>query len=187
MKTIMESRNASLLDALDVALDKGVVISGDVTLSVADVDLVFLGLKVLLASVETADRMHMGYTAVNTPKYKKQDFGFKPHGYSDAPPNAVIHSSAGEINAVLPGIDARPDKVEKGLARLVLTIVELIRRLIEKQAARRIEGNSLSEEEVERLGETLMRLEDKMKELKIVFGLKDKDLNLNLGPLGDLI
>ena len=84
-------------------------------------------------------------------------------------------------------INADPDKVEKGLAKLVLTLVELIRKLMEKQAMRRIEGGSLTDEEIERIGETMMKLENKMKELKEVFGLKDEELNLNLGPLGDLI
>jgi len=84
-------------------------------------------------------------------------------------------------------IDANPKNVEKGLAKLVLTLVELIRKLLEKQAMRRIEGGSLSEEEIERIGETLMKLENKMQELKGIFGLKDEELNLNLGPLGDLM
>lgn len=84
-------------------------------------------------------------------------------------------------------IDANPKNVEKGLAKLVLTLVELIRKLLEKQAMRRVESGSLSDEEIERIGETLMKLENKMKELKGIFGLKDEELNLNLGPLGDLM
>ena len=84
-------------------------------------------------------------------------------------------------------IDANPKNVEKGLAKLVLTLIELIRKLLEKQAIRRIEGGSLSEEEIEQLGETLLKLENKMEELKEIFGLKDEELNLNLGPLGDLM
>jgi len=84
-------------------------------------------------------------------------------------------------------IDANPKNVEKGLAKLVLTLIELIRKLLEKQAMRRVEAGSLSEEEIERVGETLMKLENKMKELKEIFGLKNEELNINLGPLGDLI
>ena len=84
-------------------------------------------------------------------------------------------------------IDANPKNVEKGLAKLVLTLIELIRKLLEKQAMRRVEAGSLTEEEIERIGETLMKLENKMKELKEVFGLKDEELNLDLGPLGDLM
>lgn len=90
-------------------------------------------------------------------------------------------------SALAPRIDANPGNVEKGLAKLVLTLIELIRKLLEKQAIRRMEAGSLSEEEIEKVGETLMRLENKMEELKQVFGLKDEELNLNLGPLGDLM
>jgi hypothetical protein len=66
-------------------------------------------------------------------------------------------------------------------------VVELLRQLMERQALRRIEGGSLTDEEVERLGRTFLALSERMEELKDVFGLEDKDLNLNLGPLGDLL
>ena len=93
-----------------------------------------------------------------------------------------------KIQGALPKrIDANPKNVEKGLSKLVLTLIELIRKLLEKQAMRRIDAGSLSEEEIERVGETLMKLENKMQELKRVFGLTDEELNLNLGPLGDLM
>lgn len=84
-------------------------------------------------------------------------------------------------------INATPDNAEHGLAKLVLTLIELIRKLVEKQAIRRVEGGSLSEDEIEQLGETLMKLETKMDELKKVFSLTDEDLNLDLGPLGELM
>ena len=84
-------------------------------------------------------------------------------------------------------INIDPKNVEKGLAKLVLTLIELIRKLLEKQAMRRIEGGSLSEEEIEQMGATLLKLENKMQELKEIFGLKDEELNLNLGFLGDLM
>jgi Gas vesicle protein K len=80
-----------------------------------------------------------------------------------------------------------PEKVEKGLAHLVLTIIELLRQLMERQALHRIEGGSLSEEEIERLGRTFMALADRMEELKEAFGLEGEELNINLGPLGDLL
>ena len=93
-----------------------------------------------------------------------------------------------KIQGALPKrIDANPKNVEKGLAKLVLTLIELLRKLLEKQAMRRIDAGSLTEEEIERIGETLMKLENKMQELKGVFGLKDEELNINLGPLGDLM
>jgi len=84
-------------------------------------------------------------------------------------------------------VEADPESVERGLAQLVLTLVELLRQLLERQALRRIEGGSLSEDEVERLGETFMLLERRMEELREAFGLEQEDLNLDLGPLGRLM
>jgi chorismate mutase len=84
-------------------------------------------------------------------------------------------------------INADPENVERGLAQLVLTIVELLRQLMERQAIRRVETGGLDEETVERLGRTLMALEARMGELKETFGLTDEDLNLDLGPLGRLL
>jgi hypothetical protein len=90
-------------------------------------------------------------------------------------------------NALPARITADPEKVERGLAKLVLTLIELIRRLLEKQALRRMEGGSLTDEEIERMGQTFIQLEAKLRELKSVFGLDDEELNLHLGPLGDLM
>jgi hypothetical protein len=82
-------------------------------------------------------------------------------------------------------IDA--ESVEQGLAKLVLTLIELIRRLLEKQAVRRMEGGGLTAAQVEELGLALMKLEEKMAELKEHFGLRDEELNIDLGPIGKLI
>jgi Gas vesicle protein K len=84
-------------------------------------------------------------------------------------------------------VNADRDNLEKGLAQLVLTLIEVVRQLMERQALRRIEGGSLTPDEVERLGETFMLLEQRMEELKDDFGLEDEDLNLDLGPLGKLL
>jgi hypothetical protein len=80
-------------------------------------------------------------------------------------------------------IAADAEIVENGLAKLVLSIVELVRRLLEKQALRRMDAGNLTDEEIERLGNALMKLEEKMAELKSTFGLSDQELNLKLGPL----
>jgi hypothetical protein len=84
-------------------------------------------------------------------------------------------------------INADPEKVEQGLARLVLTLVELLRQLMERQALRRMEGGTLTDEQLDQLGETFMKLNQRMDELKAEFGLEDRDLNLDLGPLGNLL
>lgn len=80
-----------------------------------------------------------------------------------------------------------PDDVARGLAQLVLTLIELLRQLMERQAIRRVDAGGLTEEQVERLGQALMALEQRMEELKEEFGLADEDLNLDLGPLGRLL
>jgi uncharacterized protein YjiS (DUF1127 family) len=84
-------------------------------------------------------------------------------------------------------VDADPEKVEQGLAQLVLTLIELLRQLMERQALRRMETGTLSDEQIERLGETFMKLDRRMRELTEHFGLEEGDLNLNLGPLGNLL
>lgn len=84
-------------------------------------------------------------------------------------------------------IVADPKSVERDLARLVLSVIELLRKLLERQAVRRVENGSLSEDEIERLGETLLKLEARMAELKTAFGLGDQELSLDLGPLRDLV
>jgi CRISPR/Cas system-associated endonuclease Cas1 len=84
-------------------------------------------------------------------------------------------------------VKADPEDVERGLAQLVLTLIELLRQLVERQAIRQVEAGRLSEEQVERLGQALIALEQRMGELKVTFGLADEDLNLDLGPLGRLL
>ena len=79
------------------------------------------------------------------------------------------------------------DRVRNGLAQLVLTLVKLLHELLERQAIRRMDSGSLTDEEIERLGVTLMRQAEELEKLREVFGLKDEDLNFNLGPLGRLL
>jgi len=104
---------------------------------------------------------------------------------------SLFEDSAGaleRLEANLPRrLNADPETLEKGLAHLVLTLVELLRQLMERQALRRIEGGTLDDEEIERLGRTFMALSERMEELKRAFGLEDEELNLNLGPLGNLL
>jgi hypothetical protein len=80
-----------------------------------------------------------------------------------------------------------PDTVERDLTALVLTVVELLRQLMERQALRRVDSGELTDEQVERIGTTLMLLERRMDELRTRFGLRPEDLNLDLGPLGTLL
>jgi hypothetical protein len=84
-------------------------------------------------------------------------------------------------------IDSNPENVERGLVQLVLTLVELLRQLMERQAIHRMESETLTEAEIERLGQTFMLLARRMEELREHFGFAEEDLNLNLGPLGNLL
>ena len=105
----------------------------------------------------------------------------EPPADDDAFPEAALEALA---RALPERINADPDRVEQGLARLVLTLIELLRRVLEHQALRRMDGHTLSDEEVERLGLALLKLSERMDELKATFGLSDEDLNIDLGPLG---
>jgi hypothetical protein len=80
-----------------------------------------------------------------------------------------------------------PEDVQRSVAQLVLTIVEFLRRLMERQAIRRMEQKTLTKKEVEAVGEALMKLEETVREIGAKFGLTPEDLNLDLGSLGKLM
>ena len=94
-----------------------------------------------------------------------------------------LETRKGEL---LPRWNANPEDVQKSVAQLVLALVEFLRRLLERQAIRRMEAESLSAEEVEQLGLALMRLEETVHDMAKQFGLRPEELNLDLGPLGRL-
>ena len=101
---------------------------------------------------------------------------------------AALRREVEQLRGLLPErIDVDPDGVEQGLAKLVLTLIEFLRQLLERQAVRRMEGGSLSDEEVERMGLALMRLEEKVHALAGQFNLRPDELNLDLGPVGKLL
>ena len=106
-------------------------------------------------------------------------------------PEEELARLTAELRDMAPGlpsrIEANADDIETGLARLVLTIVELLRQVMEHQAVRRMEGGSLSDEEIEQLGLSLMRLQERLEEIKTAFGLAGEELNIDLGPLGRLL
>ena len=113
-------------------------------------------------------------------------------------PESKLLSSSGHLDEFASDLDdltesaprrlnINPESVEKGLAQLVLTLIELLRELMERQALHRMDNNSLADEEIERLGETFMKLDERMDELLESFGLEREDIGLNLGPLGDLM
>ena len=98
-----------------------------------------------------------------------------------------LETKLSELARALPDrINADPERVEQGLARLVLTVIEVVRKVLEHQAVRRMDGGGLTAEEIERLGLTLLKLDERMQQLKGAFGLTDEDLQIDLGPLGRL-
>jgi hypothetical protein len=103
-----------------------------------------------------------------------------------APSDAPVTPLEAVAEGLPPRLNTDPDKVENGLAKLVLTLIEVLRKVLEHQAVRRMEGGHLSDAEVERLGVALLRLNDRMQDMKGIFGLTDEDLQIDLGPLGRL-
>jgi actin-like ATPase involved in cell morphogenesis len=113
--------------------------------------------------------------------------GKTPIGRSEDRRRELVTELA-EIAEGLPSrIDVDPEGVERELSKLVLTLVELLRRVVEHQAVQRMDDPDLTEEQVERMGTALWRLEQKMQEIKEVFGLADEELNIDLGPLGRVL
>ena len=104
---------------------------------------------------------------------------------------AEIERLAAELREVAPSLPSRleasPDDIESGVSQLVLTLVEFIRQVLEHQAVRRMEGGTLSDDEMEQLGLALMRLEERLDVVREAFGLEKEDLNIDLGPLGRLL
>ena len=83
--------------------------------------------------------------------------------------------------------NADPDEVQRSVAQLVLTLVEFIRKLLERQAIRRMEGGTLTDEQTEDIGRALMKLEETVRDIAVKFGIPIEDLNLDLGPIGKLM
>jgi predicted Rossmann fold nucleotide-binding protein DprA/Smf involved in DNA uptake len=98
-------------------------------------------------------------------------------------PSAISHQVELRPNSPQSRVDCTPENIEQGLAKLVLSLIELLRQLLERQAIRRMEGGTLSDQQIEDMGQALMKLETKIRELAEQFGLSPADLNLDLGQL----
>ena len=174
-----KNEHVTLVDALDKVLEKGAVINGDIVLSVADVDLVFLGLRLILTSVSKAEEL----------SGKSLGCRYKEPSLEDMDTIERLQREIKKAEENIPKlIDfGNSKKTEQGIAKLILTLVELIRRLMEKEAYRRVKSGMLLPIEIEKLGLTLKAVKKKIKEIQTIFGIEDEELNLDLGPLGNLM
>jgi len=268
---IIKNKQVSLLELLDKLLDKGVVIKGEILLSVADIDLVYLNVGLLLSSVKTVfktfdqnktvkDDKNASYmlwqNLITKDTYDAKELSTEKNEYipqndfsseyslnnqnneflhietilktslltdkknevvfveeiSETPPLDVSKYEAmplEEVSQIVQvaskenredeildqaahtGIETKahinPENVEKGLTKLVLTVIDLLRKLMEKQAIQRIEARQVDESGIEKVADTFFLLDQKMEQLKETFGLQNEELNLDLGPLGELI
>ena len=179
-----------LSEMLSHILDKGVVLRGEVMLAVADIDLIKLDLGLLLTGVETVLRRQQARAEVSTEPGSAGEIpgsaGSEAVRSLNPPSDAAITPLAEVAEGLPPRLNTDPEKVENGLAKLVLTLIEVLRKVLEHQAVRRMEGGHLSEAEIEKLGVALLRLNERMQEMKDTFGLTDEDLQIDLGPLGKL-
>jgi hypothetical protein len=186
-----------LSEVLNHILDKGVVLKGEVMLAVADIDLIKLDLGLLLSAVETAMRSprvagarSLGLAAARPqermPASSASTMESQVVDALDAPQNTPVTPLENVAESLPQRLNTDPDKVENGLAKLVLTLIEVLRKVLEHQAVRRMEGGHLSDAEIEKLGIALLRLNDRMQDMKGIFGLTDDDLQIDLGPLGKL-
>jgi hypothetical protein len=186
-----------LSEVLTHVLNKGVVLKGEVMLAVADIDLIRLDLGLLLSAVETAMRSPrvsgvrgLGLAAPHpgqaSPPASGSTMESQVMEALPASKDATVTPLESVAEALPPRLNTDPDKVENGLAKLVLTLIEVLRKVLEHQAVRRMEGGHLSDAEIEKLGVALLRLNDRMQEMKGIFGLTDDDLQIDLGPLGTL-
>ncbi|HET9777208.1 MAG TPA: gas vesicle protein K, partial [Gemmatimonadaceae bacterium] len=194
---LLGDSRVDLSEVLSHVLDKGVVLKGEVMLAVADIDLIRLDLGLLLTAVETALRRPrvagartLGLAAPRPPVPPATASGSTMESQVveslEAPREAPVTPLETVAEALPPRLNTDPENVENGLAKLVLTLIEVLRKVLEHQAVRRMEGGHLSDAEIEKLGVALLRLNDRMQDMKGIFGLTDDDLQIDLGPLGKL-
>ena len=195
------TRHVSLCEALDSVLNTGVVALGEVTLSVADVDLIYLGLQLVVTSVEGGREI--------APMTSPSQLDHDPRGSqrllpgeempARPPPIAALplaladqasprpSDTLAEKTELIASAIADSSRKKNGLGQLVLTLIKVLHELLKRQAIRRIEGGSLTPAQIERLGVTLMQQAEELERLRKDFGLPEEDLNLDLGPLGKLL
>jgi hypothetical protein len=168
---------AALSDVLDRLLETGAVVKGDVMVSLAGIDLLYLGVNLVATSISKMMESQ-GFTPPEGAVLTPEDTIYLEKLQAEID-RAQLALSQMEIG------DSR-EEIEKGMARLVLTVVELIRRLMEKESMRQLTCGYLTEPQAQKLGISLKALSLTMERMKKTFGLSDEEINLDLGPLGSL-
>ena len=179
----------SLLDVIDTVIDKGLAVDAEIVLGLADIDLIYLRVGALLAA---ADRVF-----TETPRHRRRASRSRAASLDTASTRSMP-AAPGRGGDAIPVVTRDPDPrspppsalaaddTSRSVIRLVLTLVEFVRQLLERQAVRRVRERTLNAAEIERLGTALMRLEATVHELAARHGIDSGDLNLDLGPLGTL-
>jgi len=201
------TRHISLCEALDRVLNTGVVALGEVTLSVADVDLIYLGLQLVVTSIESGREPvpvnagpQLGPDSRGGPRLTPGE-EMPASLAAKGPPSAALPLASEGRTGSLPGgglgektellasaiAKADSNREKNGLGQLVLTLMKVLHELLKRQALRRIQGGALTPAQIERLGVTLMQQAREIERLRKDFGLPEEDLNLDLGPLGKLL
>lgn len=170
-------KNVALVDALDTVIEEGAAVQGDLLVRVADLDMLAIQLKLVLVSMSKLEEQNDRRAGQGPPSEQTAQF-------SPAQLEKQIEKAQAHINQMVNA--NQPQEAESGLAELVLTVVKLIYDLVEREAYRRVEHGHLTPMEMEKLGLNLQAIETKLEELRLVFGLDEDDLNLDLGPLGKL-
>lgn len=185
-------KSLALADALDRILHKGAAVEGNVTVGLADVDLLFLDLRLLVAAVDT---IWPDGRPLQSPLMPPEAL---PTGRSDPPPPIASSAIVAPAGATPPG---RPDlrlsapapyeqpaaqkSIAGGLVKLVLTLVKLLHDVLERQAVRRMENGRLSDVQIEDVGAALLAQATEIERLRRHFGFSDADLGIDLrGPDG---
>jgi len=172
-----DKKNVTLVDVVDSVIDQGAVVHGDVVVRIADLDLLFVGLRVIITSISRQEKIHGARVgSINQNEMGDEVFLKKLQEQTE--------QSQKHINEMLN--TENPEIIEGGLTQLVLTLLKLIVDIVEREVMRRIELGYLTQREIEKLGLNLQTIETKIEELRLMFGIKAEDLNLDLGPIGRL-
>jgi hypothetical protein len=180
LSTRQKEKNVVLIDVVDRLLEKGAVVQGDIAIRLADIDLVYIGLRLMVTSISKVASLHGEERASQL----EEALTLEDVIYLNKLEEEIKRAEAA-IPRVVDGSDAK--EIEQGITRLVLTVTELLRRIMEREAVRQVKMNHLSTRETQKLGMALKALSKKMEALRTTFGLAEKDLNLDLGPLGNLM